>query len=805
MDRSFRRRLAAILPVFLAVVAATATAAFAAATPARAQQPHRGEGEGMVRGHVRSATGDPLPGVIVTLHRAGSLAPPTVSPPLVDVSDDQGAYGFTSLATGHYSVSFTLPNFTTVLHEDVAVAGGTAATVDATLHLSMTADVTVTGKESFVNVADVENPAESLVGIAASASQGAVTGRQIDQRPIMRAGEVLETVPGVIISQHSGEGKANQYYLRGFNLDHGTDFATTVAGVPVNMPTHAHGQGYSDANFLIPELVSGVQFVKGPYFADQGDFSAAGAANINYVNTLDHPVARASAGEEGWGRFLTAASPRVGSGHLLYAIELNHNDGPWTQGDNYQKVNGVLRYSQGDARNGLAITAIGYRGTWRSTDQVPDRAIQAGTIGRYGAIDPTDGGSTYRYSVSADMQRTTLNGVTKVTAYAMKYGLNLFSNFTYDLEDPIHGDQFEQVDRRWVFGGRVTHRWFAQWLGRPIENSVGLQVRHDDIGTIGLYHTDARAVLDTIRRDAVQQTSGGLFAQTEIHWSDKLRTELGLRGDLYRFAVDASDPLNGGRRIAGLASPKIGIVLGPWSGTEFYVNAGTGFHSNDARGTTITRDPASGAPVDRVTPLVRARGAEVGVRTVRFRHLQSTVSLWTLSLDSELVFAGDAGTTEASRPSRRTGVEWTNYYRPLRWLTVDADVAFSHARFTDAAVEGSHIPGAVETVTSLGVTVDPLRHIFGSLRLRYFGPRSLIENDSVHSQATRLLNGQAGYELRRNVRLVLDVFNLLDTRASDIDYYYTSRLPGEPAGGVADIHTHPTLPRTARVGVSVDF
>jgi hypothetical protein len=767
-----------------------------AATGVQAQE----EG-GSVRGHVRTASGDPLPGVIVTLQRAGSAAPVT------DVSDGQGAYTFRTLIAGRYTVAFALPNFTAVQHGNVSVTPGEAATVDATLHLSMTADVTVTGKESFVNIADAEDPAASLLGIAGSASQGAVTARQIDQRPIMRAGEVLETVPGVIISQHSGEGKANQYYLRGFNLDHGTDFATTVAGIPVNMPTHAHGHGYSDANFLIPELVSGVQFVKGPYFAEQGDFSAAGAANVNYATSLDHAIARVSAGGEGWGRVLLADSPRIGdgNGHLLYAVELNHNDGPWTQGDNYQKLNGVLRYSQGDTRNGFAVTAMGYHGSWRSTDQVPDRAIADGEIGRFDAIDPSDGGSTSRYSVSAEMQRTTLRGVTNVTAYAVKYDLNLFSNFTYDLDDPVHGDQFEQVDRRWVFGGRVTHRWFDRWFGRPVENSVGLQVRHDDIGTIGLYHTEARALLDTIRQDAVQQTSGGLFAQTDIHWNGKLRTQFGLRGDLYRFNVDAGDPLNGGHRVAGLASPKLGVVLGPWDGTELYVNAGTGFHSNDARGATITRDPVSGEPAQRVTPLVRARGAEVGVRTVRLRHLQSTVSLWTLSLDSELVFAGDAGTTEASRPSRRTGVEWTNYYRPLRGLTFDADVAWSHARFSDIAPEGAHIPGAVETVTSLGVTVDPIRHIFGSLRLRYFGPRALIDDDSVRSRATSLLNGQAGYELRRNVRLVLDVFNLLNSKASDVDYFYTSRLPGEPAEGVADIHTHPTLPRTARVGLSVDF
>ena len=752
------------------------------------------------------------------------------------VTDEKGAFEFPSVHAGRYTVRVALINFTGAVR-NVNVEAGAAATVEAVLHLSLDADVTVTGKESFVNLADVEHPEDSLIGVASSSSQGAVTARQIEQRPIMRAGEVLETVPGLIISQHSGEGKANQYYLRGFNLDHGTDFATTVAGVPVNMPTHAHGHGYSDLNFLIPELISGVQYQKGPYFADQSDFSSAGAASINYANALDAPIARLSAGGQGWGRLLHAASPRVGRGNLLYALELNHNDGPWTRGDDYRRVNGVLRYSEGDARNGLSITAMGYRGTWDSSDQIPSRAIGSNpfdfadadaaldassvssmssanaasglapgrAIGRFDTLDLSSGGETYRYSLSADLQRTTTRGTTKYSVFGAAYGLDLFSNFTFFLDDPVNGDQFEQEDERMLFGARVSHRWFDRWAGRTVENTIGAQLRHDAIGTVGLYRTRARQRLSTVREDEVGQTSGAIYAQNQIQWTPSLRTQIGLRGDLYRFDVNSLDPVNSGTDVAGLVSPKAGVVVGPFRGTEFYANAGYGYHSNDARGATITRDPNSGEPVDRVTPLARARGAEVGVRTVAIPHLQSTFTLWTLGLDSELLFVGDAGTTEASRPSRRTGVEWTNYYRPMRWLTFDADLSWSRARFTDDAPEGARIPGAVETVASLGVTVEPTHRLFGSVRLRYFGPRPLIEDDSVRSEATRLVNAQAGYQVRRGLRVAVDVFNLTNARASDIDYFYTSRLPGEPEGGVDDIHFHPALPRTARVSLIVDF
>jgi hypothetical protein len=750
-----------------------------------------------VAGTVRDETGGVLPGVSVELR--GNLGQPATA-----VTTAQGDYRFEPVAPGAYQISFVLINFATV-RRGVTVATSGAVPLDVVLHLALSADVTVTGRRTFANLADVEDPAANLVGVAQSASQGAITARQLDVRPLMRAGEVLETVPGIIISQHSGERKANQYYLRGFNLDHGTDFASTVAGMPVNMPTHAHGHGYSDLNFLIPELVSGVQYSKGPYFADQGDFATAGSANISYTNTLGRPIVRVSGGDEGYGRALVAASSLAGRGHVLAALEFEHNDGPWTLADNYRKVNGVVRYSHGDALNGFVVTGMGYRSTWNSTDQIPRRAVDTGVIGRFGALDPTDGGDTYRYSGSVEWQRASRNATTKVTAYGIGYDLNLFSNFTFFLDDPEHGDQFHQADHRIVSGVKVSHSRVNRWAGRAVHTTFGAQVRNDDITTVGLYHTEARRLLDTVRQDSVLQTSGGLYVQNEIEWTPWLRTLAGLRGDEYRFRVDADDPENGGTRNAGRISPKAGVVVGPFRGTELYANAGYGFHSNDARGATITRDPSTGEGADRVTPLVAARGAEAGVRTVAVPHLQSSVSMWMLGLDSELVFVGDAGTTEAGRPSRRYGVEWANYYSPRPWLVVDGDVSVSRGHFTDVDPIGDKIPGSVENVVSAGVSIDSVRHVFATARLRYFGPRPLIENDSVRSKATSLVNVEAGYQMARNVRLSLDLFNLLDARDSDIDYYYASRLPGEPANGVSDVHFHPTLPRTARLNLAFRF
>ncbi|MDQ2971256.1 MAG: TonB-dependent receptor, partial [Acidobacteriota bacterium] len=636
-------------------------------------------------------------------------------------------------------------------------------------------------------------------------SVGVITAKQIEARTEQRPGDVLETIPGVIISQHSGEGKANQYYLRGFNLDHGTDFATSVAGIPANMPSHAHGQGYSDLNFLIPELVTGVQYRKGPYGADEGDFSTAGSANVVYANFLEHGIARVGGGAEGYGRALFAQSPKVGAGTLLYALEVTRNDGPWVHPDEMRKYNGVLRYSVPGDDEAFSITAMGYQNRWNSTDQVADRAISSGYISRFGAIDPTDGGETHRYSLSADWEGRGADSVTRVTAYAVDYRLKLTSNFTYFLEDPVNGDQFQQRDRRAVTGLKASHQWLASFFGMEAENTAGIQLRNDNIVEDGLFHTKAGEVLDTIRVDHVTQTSGSLYAQTSVRWGPKVRTILGVRGDLYRFHVQSDNAANSGHGTASLASPKVSVVLGPWANTELYANFGYGFHSNDARGATITQDPKTGERVERVTPLVRAKGAEIGIRSVLLPRLQTTLSLWGLDMGSELVFTGDAGTTEPSRPSRRSGLEWASYYTPVPSLTLDLDLALSKARFRDSDLGGNRIPGAIETVVSAGVALDPGDGVFGSLRLRYFGPRPLVEDDSVRSRSSTLLSAQIGYELARGVRAGIDIFNIFNQRTSDIDYSYASRLPGEPAEGVSDIHTHPGQPRTARLFVSYAF
>jgi hypothetical protein len=520
---------------------------------------------------------------------------------------------------------------------------------------------------------------------------------------------------------------------------------------------------------------------------------------------VERPFVGLSAGNDGWGRVLAAASPRLGAGHLLAAVEVNHNDGPWERPDNYQKFNTVLRYSAGDNQNGFTVTGMGYWADWDSTDQVPVRAVTDGLITRFGFIDPTDNGRANRQSLAAEFQRSSGPSSFRATGFLLRNSLNLVHNFTYFLEDPVNGDQAEQMERRVSAGGRATYRRLGHIFKRHTESAVGVQVRRDWLDPVALYRTvDARR-LRTVREDEVGQTMVSGYAQSEIEWLRKFRTTFGLRGDVYQYAVTADNPVNSGDGADGLVSPKFTAVFGPWADTEFYANAGMGFHSNDARGATLSVNSVTGEAADPVTPLVRAKGAEFGVRTVRLQGLQSTVSLWYLGIDSELLFVGDAGTTEAGRPSRRVGVEWANYARLAPWLTVDADLSFSRARFTDADPAGDSVPGALARVISAGITVEPRRRLFGSLRVRHFGPRPLIEDDSATSDATTLWSGEIGYRVTPKLRLVLEAFNLFDAKVADVDYYYTSRLPGEPFEGVDDVHTHPALPRSARLGLTIQF
>ena len=675
----------------------------------------------------------------------------------------------------------------------------------AILPLASHADEESTGAAPTVEAVEVRGHYDNGVGTSGAASQGSVTAALIANRPALRPGELLEFVPGVIVTQHSGDGKANQYFLRGFNLDHGTDFATFVDGMPVNMRTHAHGQGYTDLNFLMPELVDRINYKKGPYYADEGDFASAGAAHLGLANKLKENTASVTVGEHQYYRANLTGSTPLGEGNLVYGAELGHNNGPWVSPEAFHKSLGVLRYSQGGSDNQFSVTGMAYKGGWYASNQIPLRAVQSGAISPYGAIDTSDGGITSRYSLSATLRKRTSDSLLQANAYVVQSSLDLYNDFTYFLDDPVNGDQSRQTEKRRMTGFDVAQTWFSNWGGLEVNNKVGLQGRYDYLSPLALYSTVKRRITGIIAESRVKEASAGAYLENTVQWREWLRTTAGMRYDRYRFDVDSNIAENSGKVGEGVTSPKISVVLGPWAKTEFFINYGEGFHSNDARGTTVHLTPKELEPIDPVTPLVKTRGAELGVRTEFVPGLQSSMALWKLRSASELVFSGDAGDTAASRGSYRSGIEWNNHYIAAAWLLFDLDLAYSRAHYTEHDEVGDYIPGAIGKVASFGATVTDIGPWSGAFQMRYFGPRPLIEDNSQRSATTAIAYARIGYKIDRRWAMSLDAFNLFDRKASDVDYYYPSRLAGEPAEGVDDIHYHPVEPRTFRLTLKATF
>jgi outer membrane receptor protein involved in Fe transport len=647
----------------------------------------------------------------------------------------------------------------------------------------------------------VTGRASNLIGIAGAASEGVVGRADLEDRPIQRVAELLEVIPGFIATQHSGGGKANQYFLRGFNLDHGTDFASFHDGVPINMRTHGHGQGYLDLGFIIPEIVNTVSFAKGPYRAENGDFATAGSARFSTVDTLAAPIAKVEIGTNNFYRIVTAGSTRLGRGDLLHAVEARFDDGPFDLPQELQLFSGFAKWTGPLAGGTLRASATGFRVDFRSPEQIPLRAIESGLIDRFGFLDDDLGGGTTRVGGVLNWTNDAPAPL-NLLGYAHFYDFRLTSNFTYFLDNPDDGDEFKQRDRRTVFGGRIDKRFAFNFVA-PLELLVGAEGRYDFIHRVGLYRTAAREVLSTVRQDRVEEGSGALFAEAIIRPTPQLRLLLGVRADGYRFNVDSDLAVNSGRDTAAIVTPKASIAYAPIEQIELYANYGRGFHSNDARGTSINIDPNTGNAADRVDPLVAGTGYEGGVRARPLRGLTLTGTYWFLDLDSELLFIGDGGTTEAQGPSKRRGFELGAFYQPAPWLTVDAEYTRSRGRLTDLPSGANSIPGAIETVIAGGF-VARYNNASLAMRLRHFGSYSLTEDNSQRADPLTVVNARVEYQLGR-IQLAADLLNALDAKDNEIEYFYASRLPGEPDGGIEDRHVRPIEPRQLRVSATLAF
>lgn len=645
-----------------------------------------------------------------------------------------------------------------------------------------------TGLESALN----ETPSTAEIVVTAkgerriardlSASAGAISGEDLRSRPLLRTSELAEAVPGLIAVQHSGGGKAAQYYIRGYNLDHGTDFSIALDGVPMNLPTHAHGQGYLDLNGVIPELIQRIDYRKGPYAAQDGDFSLVAAASMRTVDRFDRPFLQLEAGSYAYRRAAGGLSLPLGGGDLLLAGDVVANNGPWQLPERLRHYAGFVKYTRPTPWGTLRASLSGYDAHWQPTEQIPVRAIGTLVPDRFGTLDPYLRGKTQRQIATLGLEGDHLSA----TLYAQHYRFDLLSNFTFLLNDPVRGDELEQAEDRWTYGLRLQRR---VPIGNRWQLAFGTDIRSDRIANLALYHSQAGRRIATTSLADVRETALAGYGEARWRPLDALTLSAGARVDRYDFDIH--------HRVGGLpdksteatiATPKLSAAWTLAPHVELYANYGQGFHSNDARGVLAASDP---------TPaLVRGTAYELGTR-VQHGAAAFTLTHWWTRSGSELIYSGDDGTVEPSGPSRRRGWEATLLAHPLHWLAVDAVYATNHARFVDAPGQ-DRIPNALEAAGSLGITATSSDGWEGALRLRYVGPRPLVEDNSVRGPATTVVNLRAVRRFRR-FELAADLLNLLDTRRADADYFYASRLPGEPLDGVAGVHSRPVEPRQLRV------
>jgi len=694
-----------------------------------------------------------------------------------------------------------------------------------------------------------------LLGTADTASEGVVDDQELQLAPQYRPGQLLETVPGLIVTLHSGEGKANQYLMRGYNLDHGTDLETYVDGMPVNQPTHAHGQGYTDLNFMIPELADQLTYTKGPYYANVGDFGAVGSVRVNYRDTIEDLVS-ATAGTLNFQRILAAGSQPLGGGHFLAAAEVQHYDGPFLNPDDARKENVVLRYSQGDDTNGYSITAMAYHQLWTNTTDIPIRAITEHIVhDRFGTLDPTDGGRAWRSSLSFNDHATLGAGQFTGSAFFIDNQLHLYNDFTQFLADPIHGDQEDQFENRRAFGGQASYTLPVLLGSIPNVVSTGILTR-DDILRVGRLPSEGMVPLPVSSAppsfsndDQVYLFASAAWVQATTRWTSKFRSVLGFRVD-YQHGTDVdylatlheevipgqySGYTNSGTAQQALPQPKGSLIYTAIEDQlEFYVSAGRGFHSADLRG--VNQDTSVDLGLPHTPLLAKQEGQEVGVRATPMPNLALTFAYYNLWQQSETIIDPDVGQDTAGPPSRRYGYEINVTWQINRYLEFYGSYSGDHTHFTHPFDDGTghlgeYITDAPLATGALALYLTNLGPWSGGLNLRYLGNYPLssgpcVESAVVHdfgpgytcansptSAAQGQVDGKGFTETNLDVRYAfpqgwsasVGIYNLFNVHAYAAEFWYVDRLQGEPAAGVADVHEHPLEPLMARFTVTKKF
>jgi hypothetical protein len=662
-------------------------------------------------------------------------------------------------------------------------------------------------------------PILNTLGSPPSASEGRINQLDLANQPIMRPGDALEYIPGLLAEDHTGTLKANEYFLRGFFLDHGTDFSIWVDDVPYNMPNHPHLHGYLDFNSVWSELIQYIDFKKGVYYPEAGDFSSAGTARITMMDSTQTGIFKSEVGKDSYFRDLVANSGRLGQGTLLYAVSAEYFNGPWAFPENARLFDGMLRYTVGDEYNGMRWTAWAYSGVGRINDNIPTIAVEAGAINRFGTLDPFEGITTSRDQLNWQWwHKDDAGDVTRANIYYIYYQFRIFTNTSGTAMDDEAGapgvpDEFEQFEHRHVYGANLSHVIPSRLFGENVRNTFGTQVRFDDIPSLGVNHTVARQLFVPLDNVSIQELNLGFYYQNEIKWGPKVRTVMGFREDFFHWNVDDFlIPENSGSTQAWIPQPKFSLILGPWDRTEFYLNGGLGFHTNDARGIfshespDFVLGPAVLTPSQPGSAFARSKGAEIGMKTQAIPNLTASVALWYLHLQSELLFDPFGVTVPGvpTGPTNRYGVELSTTYRLNNWLTFDADYAASRAHFTtvdtqDAVTEngGFDVPQAVGELFTAGPTLRFPNGCFMALQYKYLGPRSLTSDNVISSNATSWFNLGLGCD-RERMTVGVNILNLLNSPGHEIDFANTGGVTINGQNFVGGTTGHPLQPFQAR-------
>ena len=721
----------------------------------------------MIRGFVKDTNGDPLEEVAVVNRANGAYT----------YTNEQGGFEI-PFGKGEQLLQFYLLGYrNTELQLDPVVSPGVVEVVMQPSDVSLDQVVLVAGLDPLRSVGRVD----------------------VELNPVKSSQEVLRRVPGLIIGQHAGGGKAEQIFLRGFDIDHGTDIDLSTDGLPVNMVSHAHGQGYSDLHFIIPETIDYLDYGKGPYQAEKGNFATAGYVDMRLLKKIGQNKLIAEAGQFDTYRFMGMTEVLKEDRHHAYlASELLLTDGFFESSQNFNRLNLMGRYlfEDGEASE-LMLTLSHFQSKWDASGQIPQRAVDAGLISRFGAIDDTEGGNTSRSNLLLNHQLS-LNEQSKVEskAYLSHYDFELFSNFTFFLEDPVNGDQIRQAEDRILLGAETAfHTVLKISEEKRTDLRAGIGFRYDDVNEVELSRTKNRTeLLERLAWGNVDEINLYGFAETNL----RLRQwwfNAGLRLDHFDFGYDdlLTEPYDPSSVSKTILSPKFNVEFMPSAYWKFFLKSGIGFHSNDSRVVNTTNREV----------LPKAYGADLGMQYKPANRLWLNAALWALHLEQEFVYVGDAGIVEPSGRTRRYGVDLGVRYQPLDWLFLYSDVNYAYARSVDEPSGADYIPLAPDLTATGGITVTGGNGFSGTLASRFVDDRPANEDNSIVAEGYFVTDLNVNYTWK-NWQIAVIVENLFDTDWNETQFATESRLSFE-AEPVEEIHFTPGTPFFGRLRLSYFF